>query len=175
MHEKGCPSLFFSSFFTRQTCPGIAAPEGYQQSPWEWHGICSRGRQGQGQLQQTEHMQPKGADQLHWRVLRELSDIILERDVIFERSLHSGQLPDDSKRKTTITLIFRRGKQSDSSQIASSWPLGTLWSKSSGMPLLVTWKARRWRESSKRKSCPTNPTDELHGPWRNKRCCTSWL
>lgn len=42
-------------------------------------------------------MQPLGADQLHQRVVRDLSDIILERDVVFERSLHSGEVPDDGK------------------------------------------------------------------------------
>lgn len=55
---------------------GIPAPEGYWQSLWERHHACRRGRQGQGPLKQTEHMQPMAADQIHLRVLRQLADII---------------------------------------------------------------------------------------------------
>jgi len=54
-----------------------------------------------------------GADRMHPQVLRQLADVIADPlSIIFERSLRTGEMPEDW-RKANVTPIFKKGKKED--------------------------------------------------------------
>jgi len=54
-----------------------------------------------------------GHEAMHPRVLRELADVIAEPlSIIFERSLRTGEVPEDW-RKVNVTPVLKKGKKED--------------------------------------------------------------
>ncbi|KAK4815592.1 hypothetical protein QYF61_004807 [Mycteria americana] len=64
-------------------------------------------------LQELDPYKLMGPDNIHLRLLRELSDIIARLvSIIFEELWRSGDVPEDWK-KANVTLIYQKGLKED--------------------------------------------------------------